>query len=322
MKNRMLLIILIAVSLLASCGKSDFLPSSSLEENSSKGELSSETQISDTQVSDAASYDPAYPFYGDADFLQKAYAMGYSDRLLRLCWDNGHTKESLLDPSVSFLYDVSPDEKWSLYQGSTPDGGMLLILDLVCLKNNSTGEIIVLGEELAEQGGLLYATICFCSNDYVSVFNSYGGAIYSLSGNEILSVTLDSPEDSGYIVYGPVYNPATQRIVGLGTDYQAGISANYETDKELSRTFMLIESDMSGKVVNAVLTDIPMEVNKYSQIILPSATYVRDGYLWIALTTNAGQYPFYRMDIADTYDLELVDGNDFRAVFPYYDGKG
>jgi hypothetical protein len=317
-----MLILFIAVSLLASCGKSDLLPASSLDENSSKGELSSETQTSDTQVSDTSSYDPAYPFYRDADFLQKAYAMGYSDKLLKLCWDNGHTKESLLNPPVSFLYDVSPDEKWSLYQGSTPDGGMLLRLELVCLKNNSTGEIMVLGTELAEQGGLLYANICFCSHDAVSVFNSYGGAIYSLSGDEVLSVTLDPPEDSGYILYGPVYNPTTQHIVGLGTDYKTGNSVNYETDKELSRTFMLIESDMSGKVVNAVLTDIPMEVNEYSQIITPSATYVRDGYVWVALTTNDGQYPFYRMDIADTYDTELIDSEDFRTVFPYYDKKG
>jgi hypothetical protein len=322
MKNRIMLSLLVAISLLASCGDPDFMPSSSLEEFSLIEGPSSETQSSDTSPSDSSSYDPVYPFYSDADFLQKAYAMGYSDRLLTRCWDNGHTKESLLYPPVSFLYDVSPDGNWSLYQGSTPDGGMLLRCELVCLKNNSTGEIIVLGAELAAQRGMMYANICFCPNDAVSILDSYGGVVYSLTGDEILSVTLDPPEASGYYIYGPVYNPVTQHIVGLGTDYKTGNSVNYETDKNLSRTFVLIECDTSGKVVNTALTDIPMEVNKNHSIITPSAAYVRDGYVWIAMTTNDGRYPFYRMDITDTYDTELVDSDVFRAVFPTYDKKG
>lgn len=321
MQNRIMLILLIAVSLLASCGKPNLTLSSYSEELSSQAEPSSESQTPDSQLSDNCSYDPNYPFYSDADFTKKAYAMGYSDSLLKLCWDNGHTKESLLSPPVSFLYDVSPDEKWSLYQGSTPDGGMLLGLEHVCLKNNETGEIIVLGTELVEQRGMAYANVCFCSNESVSFLDSYGGAIYSLSGNEILSVTLD-PEGSGWYTYEPVYVPETNRIAGLGTDYKTGNSANYDTDKDLSRTFVLIESDMSGNVVNAALTDIPMEVNRYNSIITPAAAYVRDGYLWIALTTNDGRYPFYRIDIADTYSMELVDGADFRTLFPNYDKKG
>lgn len=315
-----MLILFVAVSLLASCGKPNLMPSSASEELSSKVEPSSETQTSDIQSSDNPSSDPDYPFYSDADFMRKAYAMGYSDSLLKLCWDNGHTKESLLNPPVSFLYDVSPDEKWSLYQGSTPDGGMSLGLEHICLKNNKTGEIIVLGSKLTDQRGMMYANICFCSNDCVSFLDSYGGSIYNLQGDEVLSVTLD-PEGSGYFIYEPTYNPETNYIVGLGADYKTGNSINYDTDKDLLRTFGLIESDMSGKVVNAAITDIPMEVNRYNSIITPTATYVRDGYLWIALTTNDGRYPFYCIDVTETYETKLIDGADFRALFPNYDKK-
>ena len=320
MQNRMILILLIAVLLLASCGESTRTPLSASEELSSKAEPSSEIQASDfNQSSDNSSGDTNYPFYGDNDFMQKAYAMGYSDSLLKLCWDVGHTKESLLHPPVFFLYDVSPDEKWSLYQGATPDGGMMLGLEHVCLKNNETGEIIVLGAKLTEQGPR-YANVCFCSNDCVSFFDAFGGSVYSLQGEEILLVAFN-PEASGYSMYNPVYNPQTNRIIGLGTDFKTENFIINDTDEDLIRTFSLIEFDTSGKMVNGAITGIPMEVNRYNQIVTPSATYVRDGYLWIALTTDDG-YPFYRIDIADTYDVKLVDSADFRAVFPHYVQKG
>ena len=316
MKNKSILILIVAALLLASCGKPDDTSTSAPE--APKASSVSPPEVSSSE--DVPAYDPNYPFYGNADFMQKAYAMGYSESLLELCWNNGHDEESLLNPPVSFVYDVSPNGKFTLYQGATTDGATSLGLEHVCLKNNETEEVIVLGSFLPGNMSM-YASVSFCADDRISFLGQYGGAVYDLRGADVVSVKFDA-EAAGYFIYEPVYNPETNRITGLGTSFKEGNSADYATDKDLKRTFTLIEADINGEILNAAITGIPMEVNRYNQIVVPTASYIRDGYLWIALTTTDNRYPFYRIDINGSYEATLVDSNDFRAVFPYYANKG
>lgn len=255
----------------------------------------------------------AYPFYEDGDFLQKAYDMGYTDGLLETCWQAGHTKESLLDPPLSFQYDVSPDGNRVLYQGATPEGGMLLGEELLCLKDNRTGKAVVLHTERIMPGANRY----FSADGSVGIFDSYGGALFDLEGNELFSATLD-PEGMGYYIYMPVYNPAADTLVGLGTSYKEGNTPDYAD----GHAFAWMEASLDGEVKTANRTDILMEVNRYGQILYPDYAGLRDGTWWAAMTTPAGRYVFYSLDLDADFEIKPADGDAFRAAFPFYAGKG
>lgn len=258
----------------------------------------------------------AFPFYEDGEFLQKAYAMGYTDRLLQTLWEGGYTKQSLLAPQQDFLYDTSPDGKNILYLGSNM-GSVTLSLEPLCMKNIDTGEITVIDTD----GPMADTNKFFASNDRVGVFGSNGGWLYNLQGEKLLSIVID-PKALGYFLYMPVYDPSSSRMWGLGTAYKTAISIDEGNDRPGAEKFALIELGLDGKVISAADTDIPLEVNRYNQILYPDGAYLRDGCVWISMTTLDGGYTFYRTAIGSPSMIEAVDSSVFRAVFPEYSRKG